>query len=77
MKEIDLEQILKLFLAAPWKINPSKHHLHHDVKSLEEITIDDAGKKVTIRTEARGVCSSVFKAVGMALPPTIQKTEMS
>ncbi len=47
--------------------------IKQDLKNLEEITIDDAGKKVIIRTEAKGTCSSVFRAVGMALPPTIQK----
>jgi len=51
--------------------------IKQDLKSLQEITIDDTGKKVVLRTEARGTCSSVFKAVGMALPPTIQKTEIS
>ena len=47
--------------------------IHMIPKKLEEITIDDAGEKVIIRTEARGTCSSVFRAMGMALPPTIQK----
>jgi len=56
-------------------LNPEWFDIKQDLKSLEEITIDDAGEKVIIRTEARGTCSSVFKAVGMALPPTIQKTE--
>jgi len=47
--------------------------IKQDLKGLQEITMDEAGKKVIIRTETRGTCSSVFKAVGMALPPTIQK----
>ena len=47
--------------------------IKQDLNNLREITIDDGGKEVTIRTEARGVCSSVFRSLGMALPPTIQQ----
>jgi hypothetical protein len=47
--------------------------IKQDLNKLREITIDDGGKEVLIRTEARGVCSSVFRSLGMALPPTIQK----
>lgn len=54
-------------------MNPEWYEIKQDFKNLEEITIDDAGKKVIIRTEARGTCSSVFRAMGMAFPPTIQK----
>ena len=54
-------------------MNLEWYEIKQDVKSLEEITIDDAGEKVIIRTETRGTCSSVFRSVGMALPPTIQK----
>jgi len=46
--------------------------IKQDLNKLREITIYDGGKEVLIRTEARGVCSSVFKSLGMALPPTIQ-----
>ena len=47
--------------------------IKQDLNNLREITIDDGGREVMIRTEARGVCSSVFKSIGMALPPTIQQ----
>jgi transposase len=47
--------------------------IKQDLNNLREITIDDGGREVIIRTEARGVCSSVFKSIGMALPPTIQQ----
>ncbi|WP_294957239.1 IS1634 family transposase [Sulfurovum sp.] len=49
--------------------------IKQDLKNLQEITIDDAGQKVILRTEAKGTCSSVFQAVGMTLPPTIRKPE--
>jgi len=51
-----------------WKAAPL-----NSLKDLQEVTIVDNGEKIKIRTEAKGVCSTVFKAVGMALPPTIQK----
>lgn len=47
--------------------------IKQDLNKLREITIDDGGKEVLIRTGAKGVCSSVFRSLGMALPPTIQK----
>lgn len=47
--------------------------IKQDLNNLREVTIDDNGKAVRIRTEARGVCSSVFKSLGMALPPTIKQ----
>ena len=47
--------------------------IKQDLNNLKEITIDDAEKEVIIRTVARGVCSSIFRSLGMALPPTIQK----
>jgi len=31
--------------------------IKQDLNNLREVTIDDGGKEVTIRTEARGVCS--------------------
>lgn len=46
--------------------------IRQDLNNLREITIDEAGKEVLIRTEARGVCAPVFRSLGMALPPTIQ-----
>ena len=46
--------------------------IKQDLNNLREVTIEDGGKEVTIRTEARGICSSVFRSLGMALPPTIK-----
>jgi transposase len=47
--------------------------IKQDLNNLREITIDDGGKEVIIRTEARGVCFPVFRSLGMVLPPTIQQ----
>jgi transposase len=51
-------------------------HVKQDLKRLHEVVIEQSGRKIALRTEASGDCHKVFKAVGMALPPTIRKLEM-
>lgn len=43
-----------------------------DLKALQEIVIEEKEKQLVIRTECQGVSGKVFKAVGVALPPTIR-----
>ena len=47
-----------------------------DLKRLQEVVIEQSGKKIALRTEASGDCHKVFKAIGMAMPPTIRKMKM-
>ena len=47
--------------------------IKQDLKSLQEVTIDDQGRSLAIRTECQGTCSKVFQAVGVAIPPTIRE----
>jgi transposase len=44
-----------------------------DLSTLEEITLDDAGKKLAIRSARKGTCGKVFQAVGVAMPATIRE----
>jgi hypothetical protein len=44
-----------------------------DLDRLEEVYIEHGGKTFRLRTEARGVTGKVCRAVGVALPPTIQE----
>ena len=44
-----------------------------DLESLESIEVEHQGKRFLLRTEARGTSGAVFRAVGVALPPTVQK----
>ncbi len=46
--------------------------IKQDLKALKEITIEEKGKKLLIRTECLGNCGNIFRAVGVALPPTIR-----
>ena len=43
-----------------------------DLIGLEEIQIDQDNKRFLLRSQATGACTKVFKAVGVALPPTIR-----
>jgi transposase len=47
--------------------------IKQDLKALQEVEVQDNRKSLTLRTECLGTCGKVFKAVGVALPPTIQE----
>jgi len=47
--------------------------IKQDLKALQEITIEDRGKTLMIRSECLGTCGKVFQAVGVAIPPTIRE----
>ena len=46
--------------------------IKQDLSALQEITLEDNGKKLAIRSECKGVCGKVFQAVGVAIPATIR-----
>ena len=46
--------------------------IKRDLKAMQEMTINDDGKTVTVRSRAEGCCGKVFQAVGVALPATIR-----
>ncbi len=43
-----------------------------DLTALQEVTLEEEQNKLVIRTSCRGTCSDIFKAVGVAIPPTIR-----
>lgn len=47
--------------------------IKQDLKALEQVTIEEDGKRLAIRSECKGVCGKVFQSVGVALPPTIKE----
>jgi len=47
--------------------------IKQDLKSLQQITVKENGKRLAIRSECKGVCGKVFQSVGVALPPTIKE----
>jgi transposase len=47
--------------------------IKQDLKALQEVTIEEDGKRIAIRTQCRGTCGKLFQAVGVAVPPTIRE----
>jgi transposase len=65
-KELD-KRLEKLNMDYEW------NDIKRDLISLQEITLEEDQMKLAIRTQCKGVCSGVFKAVGVAIPPTIKQ----
>ena len=49
--------------------------IKRDLKALQEVIIDQDGKRFAVRTECRGTCGKVFQAIGVAMPPTIRQLQ--
>jgi transposase len=47
--------------------------IKQDLNALQMVTIEESGKRFAIRSQSQGVCGKLFKAVGVALPPTIRE----
>jgi hypothetical protein len=45
-----------------------------DLDALEDVEVAQDDKRFLLRTEARGTCGAVFRAAGIALPPTIRQS---
>ena len=46
--------------------------IKQDLKALQQVTIEENGKRLSIRSQCKGVCGKIFQAVGVAIPPTIK-----
>jgi hypothetical protein len=46
--------------------------IKQDLRSHQEVTLEEDGKRLAIRTQCQGVCGKLFQAVGVAVPPTIR-----
>lgn len=47
--------------------------IKQDLKALQQVTIEESGKRFAIRSECKGNCGKIFKAVKVALPSTIRE----
>ena len=47
--------------------------IKRDLKTLQDVTIEDNGRSLVVRTACAGSCGKVFQAVGVALPLTIRE----
>jgi transposase len=65
-KELD-QRLEKAGHAFEWE------DIKRDLSALQEITIEDNGRKLAVRTACNGSCGKVFQAVGVRIPPTIRE----
>ena len=47
--------------------------IKQDLKALQRVSIEENDRRLSIRTQSKGVCGKIFQAVGVAMPPTIQE----
>jgi hypothetical protein len=47
--------------------------IKQDLEAMQEVTVEDNGKSLAVRTACLGTCGKVFQAVGVAPPPTIRE----
>jgi len=47
--------------------------IKQDLKALQQVSIEEKGKRFTIRSECKGHCGKIFQAVKVALPPIIRE----
>ncbi|MBW2593047.1 MAG: transposase [Deltaproteobacteria bacterium] len=46
--------------------------IKQDLKALQRVTIEENGRRFSIRSQSQGVCGKIFQSVGVAMPATIQ-----
>ena len=46
--------------------------IKQDLKALQQVTIEEDGRRLSIRSRSQGVCGKIFQSVGVAMPATIQ-----
>ena len=47
--------------------------IKRDLKALQRVTVEEEGRRLTVRTACLGTCGKIFQAVGVAIPPTISE----
>ena len=47
-----------------------------DLESLTEVELEHGEKRFILRSQPKGTCSTVFRAVGVALPPNIRTVSL-
>ena len=54
-------------------LRPEWDDVRRDLDRLQEVEIDKAGRRMTLRTPSTGVVGPLFKAARIALPPNVQE----
>jgi len=66
MKEL-MDRLEKKSFSLEWK------DIIRDLDTMDEVELEDTGKRFVIRTGTSGRCGKVFQAAGVAIPPTIRQ----
>ena len=53
-------------------LQPEWGDVLRDLDRLQEVEIDKAGRRMTLRTPSTGVAGPLFKAARIALPPNVR-----
>jgi hypothetical protein len=53
-------------------VNAEWNDIVRDLDRVEQVTIEQGSKQFLLRPQALGCAGTVFKAVGVALPPLVQ-----
>jgi hypothetical protein len=69
-----LRHELQRRLAARGKV-PEWADVLQDLERLQYVEVEQDGKRFRLRTQTQGSCARVFRAAGVALPPTVQQLE--
>ena len=46
-----------------------------DLDRLQMVEVEQNGKRFLLRSEVQGTCGTVFRAAGVAVPPTVQQAK--
>jgi len=46
-----------------------------DLDNMDEVELEEDGKRFVIRTGSSGCCGKVFQAAGVTIPPTIRQVQ--
>jgi len=57
------------------RLKPEWRELLADLDRLQEIEVEQDGKRFILRTPVTGVAGMAFQAVGVALPPNIRNAD--
>ncbi len=49
--------------------------LLRDLEALQYTEVESQGKRFLLRSDLEGTCAAVFRAVGVAIPPSVQRIE--
>jgi len=44
-----------------------------DLDRLQVVEVEQKGRRFLLRSEVQGTCGAVFRAAGVAVPPTVQQ----